>query len=104
MTGQSHGDVPFEAADERLHELLEEFLQRTAAGDTVSPDQFAAEHPEHELPLKQFLPAVLVLSDLNRSVSVSSDNCAQAAERLPRALGDFRILREVWPRRHGNCL
>ncbi len=79
-------------------ELIERYLQRLQAGETVDSSEFAAQYPEHAEALRQLLPALQMMAELSgsavrdRSGPPSSD--AISGPELG-VVGDFRILREV---------
>jgi serine/threonine protein kinase len=79
-------------------ELVEEFLERLQAGETLDPSEFAAQYPEHAEALRQLLPALQMMAELSRSASRDRSSLhlleAISAPELG-VLGDFRILREV---------
>ena len=79
-------------------ELVEQFLQRIQAGETLDPSDFAAQYPEHGEALQQLLPALQMMAELSRSaVRDRSSVPLLEAVSAPELgiLGDFHVLREV---------
>ena len=79
-------------------ELVEQYLQRLQAGETLDPSEFAAQYPEHAEALRQLLPALQMMAELSRSaVRDRSGLPLSDAISGPElgVVGDFRILREV---------
>jgi hypothetical protein len=86
------------ALDQELTELVERFASRVQAGEKLDPLAYAAEHPEHELRLRQLLPAAVLLANLGLSASRGDSAVTALASGLDystRTLGDFRIVREI---------
>jgi eukaryotic-like serine/threonine-protein kinase len=86
--------------DSILADLVEQFVQRLQAGESLDPSGFAAEYPEHAGTLRQLLPALEMMAGLSRSGvrdgaghppldDISGTGAGHGV------LGDFRILREV---------
>ena len=74
---------------------IEEFLELHRAGEPVTPEVFAEQHPEHSEKLLELLPAMLALEDVKRDrISSSSGAMRVTLPQLDR-LGDFRIEREL---------
>ena len=77
--------------DDRLHQLVEEYSHRLAAGECLTPEDFISCHPQYADELAELLPAASVMaaigSELKRNRLVDAE--------LPHALGDFRIVREI---------
>jgi eukaryotic-like serine/threonine-protein kinase len=78
-------------------ELVEQFLQRLEAGETLDPSDFAAQYPEHAGALRQLLPALQMMAELSRSAARDRSSPLSNAISGPElgVVGDFRILREV---------
>ncbi len=79
-------------------ELVEQFLERLQAGESLDPSAFAAQYPEHAKALGQLLPALQMMAELSRSAV--RDRCGLPVSEAISAselgvVGDFRILREV---------
>jgi serine/threonine-protein kinase len=79
-------------------ELVEQFLARLQAGETLDPSEFAGQHPEHAEALRQLLPALQMMAELSRS-AMQDRSSLPLSEALSGTelgiVGDFRILREV---------
>ncbi len=84
-------------SDVLLAEVIEEFTNCLQAGESVDVDSYIQKHPEHAERLRRLLPALALLDDLGRSVSVVARNGMSELREgaLSGVLGDFRILREV---------
>ena len=83
------------SARDPLDLLIEEFLSLYRGGEPVTPESFAAHHPEHEEALRELLPTLLALEDVKQErVSSGSGPARVALPELDR-LGDFRIEREL---------
>src|SRR3954468_22575810 len=86
------------ASDPALTRLCDEIIERLQAGDRVNLASLAREHPEYADQLRRLLPALEALVDLGAS---SAQHAPQgishegASDPAPRALGDYRILREI---------
>jgi serine/threonine protein kinase/Flp pilus assembly protein TadD len=79
-------------------ELVEQYLQRLQAGETVDLTDFAAQYPEHVDALRELLPALQMMADLSGSATRDrSGSPLSNASSDPElgVVGDFRILREV---------
>jgi serine/threonine protein kinase len=89
------------STDAALAELVENYLARLQAGETIPPHEFAARHPEHAERLERLLPALELMDDLRRSSSNSRNNRSLTPVLMetpgvtPGLLGDYQILREV---------
>jgi WD40 repeat protein/serine/threonine protein kinase len=83
--------------DPVLDELLADFANRLQAGEALDVEGYVGQHPERAEKLRQLLPAVQALADLdwlNSAAPVPSPAGPGAGQALG-ALGDFRLLREV---------
>ena len=89
---------PPSGIDPILADLVEQFLQRLQAGESLDPSGFAAQHPDHAESLRQLLPALEMMADLGRS-AVRDRTGLPPSEDISGpglgVLGDFHILREV---------
>ncbi len=89
------------SADAVLAELIEGYLARLQRGDAVSPEAFAAAHPEHAERLARLLPALELMDELRRSSRDFENRAGLSTNLLEHSgltagtLGDFEILREV---------
>jgi len=84
-------------SDVLLAEVIEEFTNRLQAGESVDVESYIQKHPEHAERLRQLLPALALLDDLGRSVSMVAGKAMSESREgaLSGVLGDFRIIREV---------
>ena len=86
----SHSSVgrEFHQYDERTYELIDEFSRRVASGEPISMEAFAAAYPDYSEALRDLLPAVSVLQELRSDEELGEP-------KIPKALGDFRIIRQI---------
>ena len=70
-----------------LDPLVEEFLARIRAGETLTIEAFAEAHPAHADDLRELLPTVLAMEQVGPDES--------GDDTPPRQLGDYEILREI---------
>jgi serine/threonine protein kinase len=89
---------PTAAPDQSLGRLIEEVTARLQAGEAVDVEAYVRRYPEHAEPLRRFLPALRLLSDLGQAPA-SGAACglppAAPAEEAAGTLGDYRLVREV---------
>ena len=88
--------------------LAEEFLSRLRRGEDVTPEGYAAEYPDRADEILALFPALLMMEDLggdsgDPTGSIVSGGGAVTGVISGR-LGDFRLLREIGPGRHGGRL
>ena len=88
--------VKSSGADPILDQLIDQFAGKLQAGEPVDPDSFIRQHPEHAEALRQVLPVMQVLADIEHSVAEGEENGSGAdpATRLGQ-LGDFRLIRQI---------
>ena len=89
---------PPSGIDQILADLVEQFLQRIQAGESLDPSGFAAEHPEHAESLRQLLPALEMMAELGHSATRDRPGLPPSEDISGPGLGilgDFQILREV---------
>ncbi len=77
--------------EELLAELVDVFLQRVRAGERLSVEGFAEEHPECREGLLELLPALLDMEGLSRSTLPA----AAVEVCFPEQLGDYRLLERI---------
>jgi eukaryotic-like serine/threonine-protein kinase len=85
---------PSETRVAALAVVIEELTARLQAGEPVDADEVMREHPEHAGELRELLPTMARLVSLSRPSTAGNASPWAAGESL-RALGDFRIRREV---------
>ncbi|MBU0637327.1 MAG: protein kinase [Planctomycetes bacterium] len=82
-------------ADERVLALVDEFLERREAGEDLTPEGFAAEHPEVAEQLRPYLAGVLLI---DRACELGSDNAtgklAPGQTELP-AIEGYELIEEI---------
>jgi eukaryotic-like serine/threonine-protein kinase len=79
--------------------LSEEFLERLRRGEAVTPEGYAAEHPELADEILALFPALLMMEELgdetsDRTSSSEGESGTTVGATAGR-LGEFRLLREV---------
>ena len=79
-------------AEHVLGDLIDAYTRRRQAGAAIDPEAFAAAHPEHAAALRQLLPALEALEEFDPSRGPLPGPAGEAA---PKAVGDYRIVREV---------
>jgi serine/threonine protein kinase/tetratricopeptide (TPR) repeat protein len=82
-------------AEESLARLVEGLTARLQAGEQVDPSELAREHPAYAEELRQLLPALRALAELERSKAQAADAAAEGVGEPLGTLGDFRLLREI---------
>lgn len=80
-------------ADARLALILDDVTSRVAAGEVIDMQQCIAEHSEFADRLRNLLPTIEVLADLDRTQSDPQPNLSSAD--VPQQLGDFRLIQEI---------
>ncbi len=75
--------------------LSEQFLQRRRAGEDLSVEAFAVQHPPHEAALRDLLPTLLALERARRDRASSGSGQRRASVPRLERLGDFRIVGEI---------
>lgn len=75
-------DSPDDALDEHLGELINEFFDRRARGESISEDSFLAENPQHAEVLREHLRGLHLLEPLSKSgaSSAADDTLARPVE------------------------
>jgi serine/threonine protein kinase len=79
--------------------LSEEFLERIRRGERVTPEDYAAQHPELADEILALFPALLMMEDLGDATLDPTGSLADepsiAVGAMAGRLGEFRLLREV---------
>src|SRR5262245_30939187 len=86
------------SADSEFDLLVDGLIARLQEGEAVDWPAIAREHPEHAGRLRSLAAALEALGDLSGGDSLADSGEAIKSGKedcVPRALGDFRILREV---------
>ena len=76
--------------DAKILTLVNEFVDRTRRGDSLSIEDYCAEHPDYAEELQELLPAL----DLLEELQPDDQSSAQQAD-LPDQIGDYRIVGEI---------
>src|SRR5262245_64731274 len=98
MTRGSSTSAAQSPADPAFEFLVDQLIARLQAGEPVDWSAIAREHPEHAGRLRSLAVALEALGDLSGGDALADSSEAMKSgkeECVPRALGDFRILREV---------
>jgi eukaryotic-like serine/threonine-protein kinase len=85
-------------ADSSLVDLVDEVIRRLQAGESIDPDALAGHDPQRAEQLRQLLPTLEKLADLESSATAdSTGGLSASSEAGPGVgmLGDFHLLREV---------
>ena len=75
--------------------LAEDFLARYRNGEAITPEEFAAGHPDHAEALNELLPTLLLLEQAKRDRESSATGAARVVIPQLERLGEYRIVREV---------
>ncbi|WP_165232986.1 serine/threonine-protein kinase [Aquisphaera insulae] len=89
-----------EGLDAELLEIVEQFSERTLAGETVDIDQLVAEYPEWDKAFRRLLPTLRGLAALEHAGGLAdgyriSDDPEGIDPARGKIFGDFRIVREI---------
>lgn len=86
--------IPGLTADqqERLTQVLDQFLRRLEAGERPNPDELAAAHPDLAEHLRRYIGSLRSLQDAAGGFGMPID-FANASDG--QKLGDFRLIREI---------
>ncbi len=91
--------APADESRDPLDLLAEQFLQQVRqsprGGAAVTPEAFAAEHPEHRQELLDLLPTLLLLEQAKRERESTASSVRRLALPQLERLGEYRIVREV---------
>ena len=91
---RSENGVPDEPRDP-LDVLAEQFLAQVRSGEPVTPEGFAARHPEHGSELRDLCETLLMLEGMKRDRESSATGGKRLVVPNLERLGDYRIVREV---------
>ena len=76
--------------------LADEFAARCRRGESPSPAEYAALHPEHARQIEDLFPAVALMEQLRMQEHARHESAQNAAIRTPpQQVGDFRMVREI---------
>lgn len=80
---------------ERISSLLEEYFARRQAGEKLTPEQFAAEHPRHTDDLRPYLEGLaLVHAARTRALASAATPASRPAVEFPTVAG-YELLEEL---------
>lgn len=77
---------------ERLTQVLDEFLRRMEAGESPNPDELAVRHPDLAEHLRKYIGSLRSLQDAAGGMGMPIDF---ASPSDGQRLGDFRLIREI---------
>ncbi|UCD74510.1 MAG: protein kinase [Phycisphaerales bacterium] len=82
--------------DERIGRLIDEYFDRRAAGEELTPEQFAAEHSDLTRELEPYLDGLSMLSGINVAADEEElpADAASDREELPAIMG-YELLEEL---------
>jgi len=78
--------------EDRLADRIGEYFERLAAGEALTPEDFAEQHPEFGAALRDALADQVAL---HMAFGSLADESHAAATAMPERVGDYRLLREV---------
>lgn len=80
-----------------LDQLTEEFAERYRRGERPSVEEYARNYPKLADQIREMMPALVMLEQVNRDIEVEFDPAAK--KNIPGLtldqIGDFRIIREI---------
>lgn len=78
-----------------LGPVVEAFLDRYRKGERPSLSEYIKKHPDLASQIRELLPALVVMEELGTLESPREDSGVLDRSKIPKQLGDYRILREV---------
>ena len=75
--------------DEKLVEIVDEFLESARVGDSPSLDAYCEKYPDYADQLRELVPALGMLEELQPS---GTDGQSSEPENLPDEIGDYLSL------------
>ncbi len=76
-----------------ISKLTEEYLALLRSGESVSPEAFASNHPEHEKELLELLPGLAAMEKFGKTQK-SADHPIRSLP-FPETLGEYRLLSKI---------
>ncbi len=76
-------------SENKLAELVEEYLAHLRAGETLSSEAFAANYPEYSAQLLEVLPSLAALEELTRTQIMTQKSVSKMS--YPDQLGEFLL-------------
>jgi len=102
MRSTPRGLAPGSITDPVLNALVEELVDKLQVGEAVDVSAYRLRYPGQAEKLEKLLPAMAVMADLGWSVNPPASpgspadlDPAGGTSSVARALGDFRLLREI---------
>jgi serine/threonine protein kinase len=92
--------APAAVSSQQFDDLVAEIVVQLESGKVVDLDLLTVDCPQHREQLEQLLPTLEAIVDLGHAAEVDTDEQSHVANRSAadsgsRALGDFRIIREL---------
>ncbi len=91
MTCDTRTEMTESEREELVAELVDTFLERLRAGESVTVSSFIAEHPQVQEELQELLPAMVDMEGLGRHTQPPAPVMAHYPERL----GDYHLLERI---------
>lgn len=89
-----HDATPADSSSAALDRLAAAYFARRRAGQAITVDAFAAEHPEHADEIRALFPALELLEAVPNGDATPPVDAHVTAPAIDR-LGDYRIVREI---------
>jgi serine/threonine protein kinase/WD40 repeat protein len=83
------------AEPDPLDMLAESFLERYRRGESPSPEEYAAQHPELADRIRALFPTLLAMEELQPARGLSAVVAPPSEGPVPQRLGEYRIVREL---------
>jgi tetratricopeptide (TPR) repeat protein len=81
--------------DERIDSLIGAYFDRRQAGEDLTPEQFAGEHPEFAEELLPYLKGLSILSGMKESATGADEPEATTAELALPTIGGYVLHKEI---------
>lgn len=94
MIEQNDSFLEASEIDPELAAIVRALTDRMAAGEQLDPKSILAEHPDQADALRELIPTLQAVAEAGRKPSESSQPNEAPAPEI-RALGDFKIVREI---------
>jgi len=87
--------APLNAQKDPFEKLAEEFIEKIRRGENPSVTQYAEEHPDLAVDIRELFPMIALMEKAGDPSPSSAGQQLVPKEVSPETLGDFRILREI---------
>jgi tetratricopeptide (TPR) repeat protein len=98
MTGRPDFKASGGELDQSLEQLLDDLIERLQAGEEVDLEALIREHPDDAEAIRRMMPALEALVEFGETSALANGRRPGPGEEAgppERALGDFRLLREI---------